>query len=90
MKIAVIGCGNMGGAIVKGLYQSGLCSASDLFCADVLPQNLEAMKAIDAGIYVSNINAEVVKSADYVILAVKPWLMNEVLDSIFSKFCLGK
>ena len=50
MKIAVIGCGNMGGAIVKGLYQSGLCSASDLFCADVLPQNLEEMKAIDAAV----------------------------------------
>ncbi|MEE0911982.1 MAG: pyrroline-5-carboxylate reductase [Paludibacteraceae bacterium] len=90
MKIAVIGCGNMGGAIVKGLYDSGLCSASDLFCADVMPQNLDAMKAIDSGIYVSNINAEVVKLADYVILAVKPWLMNEVLDSIFSVLDLKK
>lgn len=90
MKIAVIGCGNMGGAIVKGLYESGLCSASELFCADVLPQNLDAMKAIDTGIYVSNVNAEVVKLADYVILAVKPWLMNEVLDSIFSVLDLKK
>ena len=90
MKIAVIGCGNMGGAIVKGLYESKLCSASELFCADVMSQNLEAIKAIDEGIYVSNINSDVVKSAEYVILAVKPWLMNEVLDSIFSVLDIKK
>ncbi|MBO5800255.1 MAG: NAD(P)-binding domain-containing protein, partial [Paludibacteraceae bacterium] len=28
MKIAFVGAGNMGGAIVRGLYQSGLCKAS--------------------------------------------------------------
>jgi pyrroline-5-carboxylate reductase len=79
MKIAIIGAGNMGSAIACGLVESGLCSAADLFVADINPNNLNAIKAIDNNIFTTEDNKEVVRHANYVILAVKPWLIDDVI-----------
>lgn len=79
MKIAVIGAGNMGSAIVRGLYQSGLCSAQDLFVSDVSKNNLDAIKAIDENIFTTDDNKKAIQYANYVLLAVKPWLVEDIL-----------
>ncbi len=79
MKIAIIGAGNMGQAIVHGLYESGLCRAEDLFVADVNEDNLNNIKEIDNKIFTTSDNWKAVQTADYVLLAVKPWLVESVI-----------
>ena len=80
MKIAIIGAGNMGQAIVHGLYESGLCRAEDLFVADVCRENLNSIKKIDENIFTTLDNREAVQTANYVLLAVKPWLVDSVIS----------
>lgn len=84
MKIAFIGAGNMGGAIIKGLYLSKVCKAEDLFIADASEKTLEGIKKLNKNIFTSTNNNDVVKSAEYVVIAVKPWLVETVLDGIKS------
>ncbi|MDR1729662.1 MAG: pyrroline-5-carboxylate reductase [Prevotellaceae bacterium] len=79
MKIAIIGAGNMGRAIALGLYESGLCRAEDLFVADVNEDNLKSIKKIDDKIFTTSDNREAVRTADYVLLAVKPWFIEPVI-----------
>ncbi len=82
MKIAIIGAGNMGNAIVRGLYESGLCGADDLFVADVNQANLDNIKKIDQNIFTTADNRKAMKHVNYVLLAVKPWLMEEVITHL--------
>lgn len=84
MKIAFIGAGNMGGAIAKGLYKSGLCKAEDLFISDPMQANRDAFTALDSKIFTTADNKEAVKKADYVLIAVKPWLVETVCNDIKS------
>ena len=79
MKIAIIGGGNMGGAIARGLYASGLVKSSDLYVADKSSAVLEATKNDIPGVNTFDDNKSAVKVADYVILAVKPWLVESVV-----------
>jgi len=78
MKIAIIGAGNMGSAIVRGLYESKLCSAKDLFVADIDQNNLDSIKEIDKNIFTATDSRKAIQTADYVVLAVKPWLIDDV------------
>jgi pyrroline-5-carboxylate reductase len=78
MKIAIIGAGNMGEAIVRGLYKSELCSAKDLFVEDINQNNLDSIKKIDENIFTTTDNREAIQTVDYVVLAVKPWLIDDV------------
>ena len=79
MKIAIIGAGNMGKAIVRGLYESKLCSAGDMFVADISQNNLDSIKEIDKDIFTTTDNRKAVQAANYVLLAVKPWLIDDVI-----------
>ena len=84
MKIAFIGAGNMGGAIVKGLYLSKACKADELFVADAIEETLKNISKINKNIFITTNNCEAAKKADYIIIAVKPWLVDTVLDGIKS------
>jgi pyrroline-5-carboxylate reductase len=79
MKISIIGAGNMGGAIVRGLKD---CNGIELYCADRSVTVLNLLKSDNQAIQTSNDNSEVVKGADIVIIAVKPWLVETVIDEI--------
>lgn len=72
----------MGGAIIKGLYLSQVCKAEDLFIADASEKTLESIKELDENIFTTTNNNEAVKKADYVVIAVKPWLMETVLNGV--------
>ena len=85
LKIAIIGGGNMGGAIARGLAKGSLIETSNITVSDVSQANLDALKAFDSAIVTSNSNIEVVKQADIVVLAVKPWLMAVIADEIERK-----
>ena len=44
MKIGFIGCGNMGGAMMHGILDSGKCTPQELMASDALEKALEARK----------------------------------------------
>ncbi|MCQ2199485.1 MAG: pyrroline-5-carboxylate reductase [Paludibacteraceae bacterium] len=90
MKIAFIGAGNMGGAIARGLYSAKICKAEDLFIADPCQANLDSFKALDSKIFTTTNNNEAVEKAEYVVVAVKPWLVETVCSGIKSSLKPGQ
>ncbi|MBS6269449.1 MULTISPECIES: pyrroline-5-carboxylate reductase [Coprobacter] len=82
MKIAIIGAGNMGGAIAKGLAQGTIIKNSDIIVADPDIKKLEQLQNHASGISITTQNQEAVNCADAIILAVKPWLVSEVLGQL--------
>jgi pyrroline-5-carboxylate reductase len=79
-KIAIIGAGNMGGAIINGLLKSGFVAASEIFATDKKQSVLEEMKK--KGVHTSELNREAAKFADLIILAVKPYHFKSVIHEI--------
>ncbi len=79
-KIAIIGGGNLGAAMAEGLVNSGFVTAGHLI---VTRRNVAALKSLEErGVMVSNDNVEAVKYADWIVLAVKPFQVKEVLAQI--------
>ena len=78
MKIAIIGAGNMGGATALGLKR---CLPEDEITVTARHAGtLE--KYSKAGMKATLDNSEAVRNADVVIMAVKPWLLHEVLSPL--------
>lgn len=82
MRIAIIGAGNMGGAIAAGLAKGKLFDSKDMICTARTQKTLDKIKAVDPAITVTTDNVMAVKEADVVILAVKPWLMEDVISGL--------
>lgn len=82
MKIAIIGAGNMGGAIARGLAKGSLVRVEDIRVSNPSPGKLEALKAEFPDMQVTADNSEAVAGADIVVLAVKPWMVGEVLNKL--------
>ena len=82
MKIAIIGAGNMGGAIARGLAKGSLVRVEDIRVSNPSPGKLEALKAEFPDMQVTSDNSEAVAGADIVVLAVKPWMVGEVLNKL--------
>jgi pyrroline-5-carboxylate reductase len=82
MKIAIIGAGNMGGAIARGLAKGAVASTAELVIANRGEEKLAALRRECPGVTTTHDNAEAARDADLVILAVKPWLMQEVMSGL--------
>ena len=82
MKIAFIGTGNMGSAIVKGLVKSGTCCPEDIICTAKTEATLDKLLQYNDKLCVSRDNKEAASKSDIIVLAVKPWLIGEVIDEI--------
>lgn len=79
-KIAIIGGGNLGMAIAEGLLESGFIHPEHII---ITRRNILPLAAIEEkGVLVSNKNEEAVQYADWIILAVKPFQIKEVLLQI--------
>lgn len=79
-KIAIIGGGNLGSAIAEGLINSGFVLPEELI---VTKRNLDTLKPLaDRGVSILNDNVEAVKNASWIILAIKPFQVKEVLTQI--------
>ncbi len=79
-KIAIIGGGNLGSAIAEGLISSGFIKPEHII---ITKRNIDTLKALEEkGAMVSNDNVEAVKYADWIILAVKPFQIKEILQSL--------
>jgi len=84
-KIAIIGPGVMGTAILSGLIKSGVISKEDLSVSGPDEKIIQDIQA-SFGIHVFTNNASAVADADCVILAVKPQKFQTVANSIKGKF----
>ena len=80
MKIGLIGCGNMGGALLGGMIRSGF-AAETITASDPSSSARERIQA-QYGVLVSGDNTAAVRGADLVILAVKPQYLDPVLEGI--------
>jgi pyrroline-5-carboxylate reductase len=79
-RIVIIGGGNLGTAISEGLTKSCFIEPQHII---ITKRNIKTLKHLeDAGIMVSDNNSESVQYADLVVLCVKPFQVNEVLDEI--------
>ena len=76
-KIGIIGCGNMGGAILYGALESGVLPKESVYVYDINPVMME--KARGWGVNLAKDDEEVCSSADIVLLAVKPQNAAEAL-----------
>ena len=90
LKIAIIGAGNMGGAIARGLSKGTLIQSKNISVSDVSQANLDIIKSFDAEITISNSNRDIIAGADIVVLAVKPWLVEVIADEIENKLNVKK
>jgi pyrroline-5-carboxylate reductase len=81
MKVAIIGGGTMGSALVKGLLRARLAAKGDITVGDVSIKQREMIRK-KYGVAVTDDNARAVKGADVVILAVKPQEAGGVLSQL--------
>ena len=82
MKIAIIGAGNMGGAVARGLAKGRLIATSDIYVANPSTAKLEALKSEFPEINITTDNSHAAAAADLIILAVKPWKVEHVIEEI--------
>src|SRR5437762_965194 len=79
-RIVIIGGGNLGTAIAQGLTKSGFIQPQHII---ITKRNIETLKYLEEhGIMVSNNNREAVEYADLVLLCVKPFQVDDVMQEI--------
>lgn len=77
-KIGIIGCGNMGGAILYGALESGVIARDQAYVYDINPAMME--KAKGWGVNLVESDEEVCDKSDIILLAVKPQNAAEALS----------
>ena len=82
MKIAVIGAGNMGSALARGLAHGSKVQTADIYVSNPSTAKLDALKGEFPEINTTTDNCVAAAAADIVVLAVKPWKVEEVLNEI--------
>ncbi len=80
-RIAVIGAGNMGTALLRGILASGWGTKESLIASHPKPSKCAAL-ASELGIAVTDRNDQAARQAQIVILAVKPQILESVLEEI--------
>jgi pyrroline-5-carboxylate reductase len=88
-KIGFVGCGNMGGAMVGGLINSGFLRAADIMIstkteasAKKLEEQFNVKTTLDSKL--------VAMESEIIILAVKPFMYKEIIDEIKSEITKDK
>lgn len=86
--IGFIGAGNMGGAMIGGICNSGLIAPAQLLASDYSPATLARLEET-YGIRTTTQNKTVASDSDILFLAIKPNKFSEVLPSIASSLKTG-
>ena len=79
-QIAILGAGNLGFSIAKGLISSGIVKKEDLLLTENNPKRSDSLKG--EGYKVTQDNKLAVAQSDLIMLVVKPWQIDTVLDDI--------
>ena len=80
--IGFIGTGNMGGAMIGGLIRSSLYEPADILVSDASSEARERIAGEHPGIVTTADNRVVARSADILVLAVKPQVYRPVIEEI--------
>jgi pyrroline-5-carboxylate reductase len=81
-RIAVLGAGNMGGALIGGILKSGLAAREDIVATTRSPEHAAEIAERFGVRAEAKANREAAATADLVILAVKPSTVPAVLEDI--------
>ena len=80
-KIAVIGVGNMGGAMLRGMLRRSWAKPEKFIASDADKSKLDAMSK-ELHVKVTDDNRKAAKGSDIIILSVKPQILDQVLEEI--------
>jgi len=80
MKISIIGGGNMGGAIARGLATGLFFKPEDITVINKTEATSFKLKEFNPGMNAVAGNYDSLNTADIVVIAVKPWLVEEILS----------
>jgi pyrroline-5-carboxylate reductase len=81
--IALLGAGNMGQAILRGLVSTKTVSPDRILVTTRRPERAERLAA-EWGVRAAASNLEAVEAADAVVIAVKPQILHEVVREVRS------
>jgi pyrroline-5-carboxylate reductase len=84
-RIGMLGAGNMAGALIRGLLASGMVTPEQIRASDIRQERLEALEQ-QHGIATTKDNRALVEWADLIVLAVKPQVIDRVLDQVGDAF----
>lgn len=86
-KMGIIGCGNMGEAILSGILANKIATAKNVYVSDIDSTKLDRIKSAYKVEATFN-NSLVARESDIVIIAVKPQDISSTLTDISE--CLGR
>ena len=87
-RIAIIGGGNLGAAIAEGLIKSQFVSPQQI---TVTRRNTEVIQHLKTlGVNVTNDNEAAIKNSEVIIVALKPYNVKDVLESLKQNFNASK
>ncbi len=79
-SIAILGSGNIGLSLAKGLVKAGIYQPGQII---LTRRNVSALSSLaEEGYQITGINSDAVKQADIVVLAVLPQQLNKLLYEI--------
>jgi pyrroline-5-carboxylate reductase len=79
-KIAIIGGGNLGTAIAEGLIKSKFCKPSDII---ITKRNVSTLDNLaKKGVAITSDNNAAIRASELIILAIKPFQVNDVLNTV--------
>ena len=80
-KVGFIGAGNMAGALIRGLLRAARYKVGDLYVSDAVEGQVRRLKR-QHKVEGTRDNRQLVRESQTIILAVKPQIMDAVLDEI--------
>ncbi|MBR1627766.1 MAG: NAD(P)-binding domain-containing protein, partial [Lachnospiraceae bacterium] len=80
-KLGLIGCGNMGQAILQGVLASDVASKEEVAVSVHSEESKRALQEIFSCEIVTD-NVQVAQNAEMLLLAVKPYQLSEVMNEI--------
>ena len=81
MKIGFIGMGNMASAICKGIIKSGFSRGEDIYSYDIDQKKQQSMQET-YHLQLCQDENDLVKQSDVIIMAVKPHIIEKVLNKV--------
>lgn len=87
IKIAFIGAGQMGTALMKGMLQAKVIQPPQIIISDVNKDRLEELRR-EFQVNAAENNRDAVQGANVILLAVKPQQLGDVLNEI--QDCIGE
>ena len=82
-KLGIIGCGSMGGAIVRGALKAGTLSGSDLIIYDHNKDKIQDL--IDQGASLAKSEVDLVAQTENLLIAVKPQSFKNLAKTLNGK-----